>query len=101
MLSTDVRTLREKLETYRNSGVFLTSAAVASLCSTIKAVEDGVHLMEQHAVKQPCIRVLPLKQEGGVVNLAAEKYRREIEGWISGQGVTVLRSPDPDGGDAA
>ncbi len=101
MLSSDVRTLREKLETYRRTGVWLTPAAVGSLCATIKAVEDGVRLMERHAVKQPCIRVLPPKPDNGVVNLADEKNRRDIENWINGQGVTVIRGDAPDGGDPA
>ncbi|PIW30386.1 MAG: hypothetical protein COW30_02440 [Rhodospirillales bacterium CG15_BIG_FIL_POST_REV_8_21_14_020_66_15] len=101
MLSDDIHSLRAKLETYRKAGVILTPAAVTSLCATIHAVEDGVRLMEKHTVEKPCIRVLPQRSAMDVVDLNEEKARRDIERWISGQGVLVITGDGPDGGDAA
>ncbi len=101
MLTEDLKSLKARLQSYSQTGVSITPAAVSGICSILGAAIRDAKNLEAHAVKHPCIRVFPQsKNADDVVDFADEKARRDIETWITGQGVRVITT-DPDGGDAA
>lgn len=101
MVSDDLRSLRQRLQSYERTGLSMTPAALRGVCAILNAAIKDVEGMQAATIKQPCIKVLPpRKTESEVTDFAQEKARRDIHEWISGQGVQVI-TDDTDGGDAA
>lgn len=101
MLIDDLTSLRDRLQSYEHTGLSITPAALRGICAIVDTAIKDAQAMQAHAINQPCIKVLPIKKtDNGVVDFSDEKARRDIETWITGQGVCVITA-DPDGGDAA
>ncbi len=104
MLSQDIENLQRRIEVYRREGVFLEPAGIASICAILQTAAADARALEQSAIKQCCIKVLPSRKydDEDVVDLNEARAKRDdVENWIRGQGVTVLHTPGPDGDDAA